>query len=636
MGNLQSTSAKDGNRRANRLSKPLTKRLAVSSPQLSRSEPDQPELASGLIGWQDPWVGSQISQDIRTSYQATNIPPTLFEAEQSPTETPALSPTQSFKNQSWGPVSPRSGSLSANPSIRRASYQPATWGDYFQTPPVPKQPRRANSTQTPLQRHRSVIYESQIEDATSSNTAFLVGNQRFSLTRRRSLLTRPGVATRRTTGAIRRVPSPVGEPESSDDLIEPQGLQWPLPPRNRTPLPILLPARSTSPSDARYTQLGALKLGSLRVVNGSASPCPSERIPLGCSPATEPGLGLENVETVAKRGSTLEIPLVSDMKQSYDVPDSPFSFEKSPVMATPRDTPIFPGEAEDEGIVMCDVQPEKSAMDAAVDQGTLRSLNKSDSGYSSATSVRSLHRSRTRASLDSQGSSYCAADSAKNLYIGNDQFCAPDDQFQRQISLQDAPAGNFPRLQPAITRWYDSSVPAPPPLAASRTRRSTLCAPRYTEYPDAPESATVETPYLFASQQEQMIYTGRVPHEDRFYRGAVDVSGSATTLVTPSNYQQSAGIAHRSVSGHRGYGNPEAWVDHSRSRSRRSSNSRVWFQRPGIDVPPLPTILSPDHLQAGEVKEVEFLETYRGRPRSRSQNYRRQLLRAHPQPDIFI
>lgn len=646
MGNLQSTSAKDESRRANRLSKPLTKKLALSSPQLSRPEPDQPELATGLIGWQNPWVGSQISRDIRTSYpKATEIPPTLFEAEpdapeQSPHESPALSPTQSLKDQIPEPVSPRSGSLSINPSFRRASYQPGIWNDYSQTPSVSEQPRRANSIQTSLQRHRSVIYESPIEDATSSNTAFLVGNQRFSLTRRRSLLTRPGVATRRTTGAVRRVPSPIGEPESSDDLMEPRGLQWPLPPCERTPLPALLPARPNSPTDTRYTQLGALKLGSLRVVNGSASPCPSERIPH----ATAPGLGLENVETVAKRGSTLEIPLVSEVKKSDDVPGSPFSFEKSPVTAMPRGNSIFPGEAEDEGIAMYDVPLEKSVMDAGVDQSTLRSLNKSDSGYSSATSVRSLQRSRTRASFDSQSSSSCAADSTKNVYLGSEQSCGPGDKFQRHLSLQDAQAGNFSRLHPATTRWYDGSGPATQPDAGLRARRSTLCAPRYTEYPGAPEPATVETPYSFASQQEPRVYTGRTPPDDRFYRSAVDASSrssSSITLVATPSYQQIAGTnirgrTHRSISGHRAYGNHEAWIDHSRSRSRYSS--RMWCQRLGTDAPPLPTILSPDHLQAGIEKEVEFplSETYRGRPRSRSHDYRRKLTKARPQHEMFI
>lgn len=646
MGNLQSTSAKDETRRANRLSKPLTKKLALSSSQPSRHVPDDSELLTGLIGWQNPWVGSQISRDIRASYpKATEIPPTLFETEphspvQSPTDSPALSPTQSLKEPSSEPVSPRLGSLSANPSMRRASYQPGTWNECSQASPVLEQPRRANSIQTTLQRHRSVIYESPIEDATSSNTAFLVGNQRFSLTRRRSLLTRPGIVTRRTTGAVRRAPSPIGEPESSDDLIDPPGLEWPLPPHESNSVPVLLPARPTSPADPRYTQLGALKLGSLRVVNGSASPCPSERIPLAHPDVIAPGLGLENVEAVGKGGTTLQIPLMSDVKKSDDVPGSPFSFEKSPIMAGPRSKSIFPGE-EDEGIAMCDVSLEKRAVDAGVDQSTLRSLNKSDSGYSSATSVCSLQRSRTRASIDSQSSSSCAADSAKSVYIGNDLFCVPFDKYQRHLSPQEAQAGNCPRMHPANNRWYDGSGPATQPLAGLRVRRSTLCAPRYTEYPEGPEPSPVDTPYAF--EQEQTIYTGSALHEDRFYRSAVDVAssaGSSTTLVTTPSYQQIAdsdlrGRAHRSASGHRSYASHER-VHHSRSGSRHSG--RVWSQKPGFDAPPLPTILSPDHIHAGKERESEFPipDTYRGRPRSRSHTYCRRLTNERPQAELFI
>ncbi|KAJ5670249.1 uncharacterized protein N7477_005612 [Penicillium maclennaniae] len=648
MGNLQSTSARDETRRFNRLSKPPTKKLAPSASQSSHLEPDRPELLTGVIGWQNPWVGSQISRDVRASYpKATEIPPTLFEAEsgspvQSINESPALSLTQSLNEPSLEPVSPHSGSFSANPSLRRASYQSGTWQEYSQAPPVQERPRRAISIQTSLQRHKSVIYESPIEEATSSNTAFLVGNQRFSLTRRRSLLTRPGVATRRTTGAVRRVPSPIGEPESCDDTNESQGLQWPLPPREKNPLPVLLPARPTSPVDPRYTQLGALKLGSLRVVNGSASPCSSDRIPFGHPHTTAPGLGLKNVETAGKRGSTLEIPIVSDVKKSDDVPGSPFSFEKSPIMAGPRSKPIFPGD-EDEGIAMCDVQLEQSTVDVGVDQSTLRSLNKSDSGYSSATSIRSLQRSRTRASLDSQASSYGAADSSNSAVVGNDQFCVPIDECQRHFSLQEAQTRNFSRMHLANDRWYDGNGPATQPLAGLRARRSTLCAPRYTEYPKAPEPSPVDTSYAFSSQQEQTIYTRRAPHDDHFYRSALDVAssaGSSTTLVTTPSYQQLANAdrrdqAHRSTSGYRSYGSHE-WVGHSRSRSRHSG--RIWSQKPGIHAPPLPTILSPDHLQAGKERGEEFPlpETYRGRPRSRSHDYRRKSMKERLQPEMFI
>ncbi|KAK2750259.1 hypothetical protein FQN55_002404 [Onygenales sp. PD_40] len=40
------------------------------------------------------------------------------------------------------------------------------------------------------------------------------------------------------------------------------------------------PLRASTPSDLEYSHLGRLKLGSLRVVNGSASPAPSDRVPM--------------------------------------------------------------------------------------------------------------------------------------------------------------------------------------------------------------------------------------------------------------------------------------------------------------------------------------------------------------------
>ncbi|KAJ5157545.1 uncharacterized protein N7482_008645 [Penicillium canariense] len=668
MGNSQSSPTKDETRRANRLSKPLTKKLAtLGSPQLPRLEKDTPELATGLIGWQNPWVGYSLSTDIRSSHpKAREIPPTLFEAEPGPSnkKTAVESPVQSPVDPNSEPISPLSGSVSASRSVRRASCQPGIYGSSSQLSRVPEQPRRANSTRTTLSRHNSVIYENTIEDATSSNTHFLVGNQRFSLTRRRSLLTRPGVATRRSTGAVRRVPSPIGEPRDPvDDLTESKGLQWPLPPRQRPALTVEPIVRPTSPADSRYTQLGALKLGSLRVVNGAASPCPSERAPLDRPLTTGPGLGLDNVDSMGPRGSTLVIPAVPDLKNSDDVPGSPFSFEKSPTITVPsRTKSIFPEESEDEGIAMSDEgngQLDKAAVEADLDRSTSRSLNKSDSGYSSAASVRSYHHSRTRASFDSQNSGFCTADSAKTVWVTSDQSCSHlNDHVQRHFSLQEAKAkpGNYSRLHPNFGRWYDSTGPATQqPLAGLRARRSTLCAPRYTEYPaqNKPGSetkATAREESALAVQEDQPASRGSF-YADRFSTGAFDVSHSSSassTLETdtPPSYQQIVitdvrAQVYRSASER--YINSKSQhgllTHRSRPRSQSLLGRRLWCQKPGIGIPRLPTILSPDHPHAGEEQGLDFAapEPLRGRPRSRSQDYRRRkLTKTHPQPDVHM
>lgn len=651
MGNSQSSPSKNETRRANRLSKPLTKKpVALGSPQLPQLSFDQSELSGGLVGWHNPWGDSAVSRDIRYSYpRAREIPPPLFETDETSHE-------DSLVNETWRgypsshSLPPSPGSLSASPSVRRASYQSGPAGSSSQSSLAPDTPKRANSIQTPLSRHGSILYEDSIKDATSSNTHFLVGNQRFSLTRRRSLLTRPGVATRRTTSTISRIPSPIGEPESPVDG-RPDSVHWPLPPRRRPPLSIAPPARPTSPADARYTQLGALKLGSLRVVNGSASPCPSERLPLTGSCPAGPGLGLENVGVMCPSATMLEIPAVVDIKNSDDVPGSPFSFEKSPILAVHIEPKaVFSGDVVDEGIGMCDdnsVVVGKNAMDAGIDRSTSRSLNKSDSGYSSAASVRSIPRSRTRASRDSQESSFCAIDKtgSSDLWISDDRLGAhPGHQVQRHLSLQEARPGNYSRLHPTSPRWHESSGPHRDSWSNVRPRRSTLGATKYNEsprstdvvVPGATQTVLGECPYSAACLGEQSVMIRDSIH-------------SETTACDPNalNARETPAFHHRlpsidtNLGRHRSASEcrvevvlPESVLHRSRSRSR--AGSRVWCQVPGIEVPPLPTIFSPDRARAETGTGDEYFppEPCRGRPRSRSHdNRRRKLTRAQP---VFI
>lgn len=654
MGNSQSSLTKNETRRANRLTKPLTRKLALSSPQLGCLEANAPELASGLIGWQNPWVGSQLSTEVRHSEpKPSQAPPTLLRSgPKSPEQNAIQNPIQPPDDLEFKPITLRSGTVSASPSIRRASYQPGTSGSYSHSSMV-EQPRRANSMQTPSShRHSSVIYGDVFDNATTSNTAFLVDNQRFSLTRRRSLLTRPGVATRRTTSAFRRVPSPIGEPEVSfDDSMEPQGLQWPLQAARQPSLPMPPPARPSSPVDPRYTQLGALKLGSLRVVNGAASPCPSERLPLDASGA---GLGLDNIEGLAPNQSTLEIPSVSDLKKEDDAPDSPFSYEKSPVMTVPlRTKSMFMGDSEDEGIAMCDegfVQLDGSAMGTEMVRKTSGSLNKSDSGYSSANSVRSLRQDRARTSFDSQASGSCGADSTRNSRASRDPSRTRRvDHLQRHGSLQRINSVNFSQRNPSLSRWHDRGSPPANPHAESRHRRSTPCTPHHMEYfledcvPNQPQSIPVAVPRT--SIRGQPLSTRASLRDDRFSMTAVDASPfppSSATLDKRFSYHQGMATStkpstQRSTSEHRGR-RGQAMLEHH-TRPRNMHSNRAWSHRSGIEVPPLPTIVSPGPLNAWEEKEMEFpvVDSRRGRPRSRSQNHRsHKLTKSRPQSEVFI
>lgn len=406
--------------------------------------------------------------------------------------------------------------------------------------------------------------------------------------------------------------------------------------------------RPNSPTDARYTQLGALKLGSLRVVNGSASPCPSERVPLsGCGPV--PGLGLENIQVARpSRGSALEIPSLADLKKSDDVPGSPFSFEKSPtITVVPRAKALFPMEPEDEAIVLFDdtrTQLEKNALGVALTRSTSRSLNKSDSGYSSATSVHSIQRSRTRSSSDSQSSDSCGADSGKNVWIANGTVSGrKDSTVQRHVNLQSTPE-NYSRLHLAATRWYDSSDPAP--LAPSRSRRSTLCAPRYTEYSPRefamPVKFSVEPAHPSQLPQSQQGLTRGPLYGDRLSVSSFDVvsfAGSSATWDTPTSPQTMSGSKtrlRRSASEH--HISEEYTIPSSRSKSRMG---RIWTKTPGVEAPPLPTILSPGYLQDDLDHELNLelvhSEPMRGRPRSRSHDHRRRrLTKSRPRADLCI
>ncbi|KAJ5550689.1 hypothetical protein N7461_005387 [Penicillium sp. DV-2018c] len=652
MGNSQSSAAKDEIRRSNRLSKPLTKKFnACRSSQPAETDST---TSSGLIGWQNPWVQQNIPAtpastptEKRGSYpKRAEIPPTLFEID-SPEET--IAEDRAFTYDQISTPRHLAGPTVSASSSRRTSYQLERWDPDSPRSSIFEQPPSRASSVRPLQRRNSAVYQSHIGDATSSNTHFLVGNQRFSLTRRRSLLTRPGVATRRTTSTIRRVPSPIGEPECPiEDPTELTVLHWPLPSTERQ-LHFPPPARPTSPTDARYTQLGALKLGSLRVVNGSASPCPSERIPLPSVPG--PGLGLEDVDVVEvtgpSRGSTLDIPMLPDLKKSDDVPGSPFSFEKSPTLATPsRPKSLFPPDSDDEGIVLCDdtrVQLEKGVPGAGLARSKSRSLNKSDSGYSSATSVYSIQRSRTQSSAGSQTSGSCATDSSRSAWTSNASL--PDlpnrasEKVQRHLSLQSTPE-NYSRPYPSATRWYDPSEPSP--FAPLRSRRSTLCAPRHTEYPASREFnlGVHHTADLAIPRQNQQGLTRGPFYGDRLSLTSFDIANASSSLTevhlrsqepvteTKERLRRSASESHF-----------RAEYDIHRSRSRSRLGSRIWTKKPGVDAPPLPTILSPGYLQDDLDLDVELehSEPTRGRPRSRSHDHRRRrLTKSRPQSEVFI
>ncbi|PYH94425.1 hypothetical protein BO71DRAFT_325470 [Aspergillus ellipticus CBS 707.79] len=299
MGGFLSIQSKDKRRRSNRLSKPPPNKatLASASSHTSHQASGSNSACSPVGEWQNPWTGTSIpinspdpgvagrrSQSLPSvSYQPGAPWPVVDRARK----------CQSIVKESGDLClrSPTPTTAISSPLSRRASLQTSKQGTFHQAAPwngprasMVHQPRRSFSAHSPPHRTQTAIHRSTIEEATSSNTLFMVDSQGFSLIRRRSLLTRPGVATRRSTrDATRRLPSSVGQeinlPKNygNEARVSPQLLLSCEKDTGLGPSVPLAQLRPPTPSDFEYTHLGALKLGSLRVVNSSTSPCPSDR-----------------------------------------------------------------------------------------------------------------------------------------------------------------------------------------------------------------------------------------------------------------------------------------------------------------------------------------------------------------------
>ncbi|RAK98337.1 uncharacterized protein BO80DRAFT_361606 [Aspergillus ibericus CBS 121593] len=300
MGGFLSVQSKEKRRRSNRLSKPPPNKAALgsSNPRAShQASCSNSPTRSQATAWQDPWTGTSIpisapesdtggrrSQSLPSvSYQPGAPWPSVNKARkcQSMVKAPDdLGLRSSVRTTS---MSDSMGAQASHRSSRQGSFHTATPRNGPE-PSIARQPSRSYSTHSPLQRTQSTMHHSTIEEATSSNTLFMVDSQGFSLIRRRSLLTRPGVATRRSTrDTARRLSSPIDQ-ETNTSINYRNGTY--IPSRlllsdcenaAHRPSGPLTQLRPPTPNDFEYTHLGALKLGSLRVVNGSASPCPSDR-----------------------------------------------------------------------------------------------------------------------------------------------------------------------------------------------------------------------------------------------------------------------------------------------------------------------------------------------------------------------
>ncbi|RAL08685.1 uncharacterized protein BO97DRAFT_198193 [Aspergillus homomorphus CBS 101889] len=306
-------------RRSNRLSKPPPKQATVGSADSPAFHQPSPASSSACLqptaAWQNPWTGASIPISTYTydsgssGRRSHSLPSVTYHPGKQWPSVNATRKCQSIVKEPQGSIlrSPTASTVGSSTMSRRASFQPSRQ-DTFRSAnsrtdpqsPTDQQPKRSYSTHSTPHRTPSAIRRSTIEEAKSSNTHFMVDSQGFSLIRRRSLLTRPGVATRRSTrDSTRRQPPMIdqgSEPLNTyTNMHYPprQGLSSDV--RESTPRPAVPSAqlRPPTPNELEYTHLGALKLGSLRVVNGSASPCPSDRTRLKCPESPGPDIQSE-------------------------------------------------------------------------------------------------------------------------------------------------------------------------------------------------------------------------------------------------------------------------------------------------------------------------------------------------------
>ncbi|OJJ47437.1 hypothetical protein ASPZODRAFT_1673696 [Penicilliopsis zonata CBS 506.65] len=424
MGNFLSAPVEE-RRRSIRISKPLTNPFTQCM-QNTGSEDILPMMLKSTT----------TTANFRASVTPPNVSPSLhdpqFKVQFRPSENrseDADSPVEEKSpleaiHERVGDI-PSFSSRVCKPSSRRSSFQASSSRsssisiDY-------QRPKRSLSTRSTSHMVNAVLHESELEHATSSNTYFMVDNQRFSLTRRRSLLTRPSTGPRRPRDRLRRAYSSADhELESpSESPIEAfDTSQWPLlSPRDADLRYTFSTPRSTRPStptEFEYTHLGQLKLGSLRVVNVSTSPCSSDRTLMtksdgkGVLKAKKDSDGRQGVGNYKEQNvdfrhikvsaPTLQIPDAACKDREVDgFPGSPFSFDKSPIVPVTLSC-ISPcsSEPEDEGI---HVPNSRHSLDTISESHTKsessdgvpeapRSPDKVDSGYSSANSVRSLEES---------------------------------------------------------------------------------------------------------------------------------------------------------------------------------------------------------------------------------------------------
>ncbi|KAL4900608.1 hypothetical protein BDW74DRAFT_94778 [Aspergillus multicolor] len=535
MGSSLSLPSRDKRRRSNRLSKP-PQNQSVSGCPSSRSLPQPAEqtlsLPSTPTAWQNPWTGASVpvgSDDVvlhNPRSQSFSAKPLSREATlrssvarrsiHNTCDSWPLSPT------SPTPTSSRQGSFYERPSFHPsevATFQPTTLQSNPQSSPLIGQPKRSYSVHSSSQKSRTGIQQRALDRFGSFNSHTRIKHHETLPIRRRSLLIRPGVATRKaaTIPFSESYNEPTVSPESLAEHASTHGDTLP------RDVKLLSQYRPATPSDFGYTHLGSLQLGSLRVVNGSASPCPSDRtglnqagsptleaisadLDIGNPPGTETTLPSEayagnqpildttdpnhvsitpnetchNVlaHSVSSARSpmpatVLDTSCATSVGDDVDFPASPFSFEKSPTLVSCCGMDLR--EADDEGISVYDKERVPISSSGKVPERHLSysscasSHIRGDSGYSSAASNRnssdshgSLRRSPGFRKLLGDSAQKLELLNANNLTIATIEPCTcrhfslPDHNLNSEGIVQEQST-----IIPSVYRSRRSSLPNP-------------------------------------------------------------------------------------------------------------------------------------------------------------------------------
>lgn len=329
---------------------------------------------------------------------------------------------------------PRSCSETSLFSFRRASFRrPMITRRPSQLPWLPERSSRTYSL------HSTPQYTTCDGDNTTGGSpcfSSLIDSSSTPLIRRKSLLTQPGVATRRPRKTRGRIPFATDQEVDSicdfSSRLDQSSRRWR--PSTCDDVDLDLPtldkpvARAETPNGYEYTYLGALKLGSLRVVNGAVSPCPSDRTSMVQPLIATPEPRQDGDNTMQSSGSgdekcrgPMDKILTAELFRDLDFSSEPsakvngylepFSFELSPASS-----PVSLDKTLGTGIAHSSDDGYEKLLDRCTydnlarlgeilskdNEGNIwgRSLSFTDSGYASECSLRSIRGSMGLAQED--------------------------------------------------------------------------------------------------------------------------------------------------------------------------------------------------------------------------------------------